>query len=131
MASMILFGSPQWKCRSGEVWEITTLILSKTDSLIKTGGILTGSRLLRWECSGELDCQVACFNSPHCGKTTLQGFSPSPGTNQQLHNIMTTLLQSTQQAGRQGCREEGTRQLQIEESSKQRPNKAMFYSAEI
>ncbi|KAM8871048.1 uncharacterized protein AB9W97_017553 isoform 3-T12 [Spinachia spinachia] len=47
------------KCRSGEVWEITTLILSKTDSLIKTGGILTGSRLLRWECSGELDCQAS------------------------------------------------------------------------
>ncbi|KAF0045202.1 hypothetical protein F2P81_001731 [Scophthalmus maximus] len=45
------------ECGSSEVWEIMTLILSKTDSLINTGGILTGSRPLRWECSGELDCQ--------------------------------------------------------------------------
>ncbi|KAK9513507.1 hypothetical protein VZT92_027033 [Zoarces viviparus] len=33
-----------WKCGSGEVWEITTLILFKTHGLINTGGILTGSR---------------------------------------------------------------------------------------
>ncbi|AWO96902.1 Hypothetical protein SMAX5B_012154 [Scophthalmus maximus] len=58
------------ECGSSEVWEIMTLILSKTDSLINTGGILTGSRPLRWECSGELDCQGPLLCSPHCKKTT-------------------------------------------------------------
>ncbi|KAG7475061.1 hypothetical protein JOB18_022936 [Solea senegalensis] len=40
------------ECGSDEVWEIMTLILSKTDSLINTGGILTGSRLLQWNVQG-------------------------------------------------------------------------------
>ncbi|TDH11905.1 hypothetical protein EPR50_G00067290 [Perca flavescens] len=56
-----------------------TLILSKTDGLINTGGILTGSRHLQWECTGELDCQGPRLRIPHCEKTTSQGFSPSPG----------------------------------------------------
>ncbi|TMS11191.1 hypothetical protein E3U43_020184, partial [Larimichthys crocea] len=75
---MIPLGPQHGECGSGEVWEITTLILSKTDGLINTERILTGSRPLQWECTGDLDCQGPLFCSPHCGKTTSQGFSPSP-----------------------------------------------------
>lgn len=34
-----------------------TLILSKTDGLINTRGVLTGSRPVQWEYTGGPDCQ--------------------------------------------------------------------------
>lgn len=65
IAFVILRGPPHWECGSGEVWEIMTLILSKTDGLINTGGILPGSRPLQWECTWELDCQDTLFPTHH------------------------------------------------------------------
>lgn len=47
-----------WACGSAEVWEIMTLILSKTDGLINSREILTGSTAPQSKCTEKLTAKV-------------------------------------------------------------------------